>query len=310
MTNQTGQIQVDIAGFNVVYDLNRGVQLFAGNPTISMWTETSVAGLMLGLSRMVGVERFNLAMQSGGRDSVDGDMEFISRFSTFEEGFAALSVVASAAGWGLWEIVSLDRDTKQGTFRCQNSWEGMYQRALSVCWGSAMVAGKFAGMLTRLFGENCWAEQTSFQARGDDFDEFHVHPSNKTIEGDLEALLVSDAATRADLAVALERLRKEVDERRAAEDALRRTEHENFFLIAEQRKTIAAMSTPHYSGMERHFDGAHCRPDWRGPRGNADAAIARRYRDAFGDACDSRFNGRRKRRCGDGRPYLANRASG
>jgi len=244
MTNQTGQIQVDIAGFNVVYDLNRGVQLFAGNPTISMWTETSVAGLMLGLSRMVGVERFNLAMQSGGRDSVDGDMEFISRFSTFEEGFAALSVVASAAGWGLWEIVSLDRDTKQGTFRCQNSWEGMYQRALSVCWGSAMVAGKFAGMLTRLFGENCWAEQTSFQARGDDFDEFHVHPSNKTIEGDLEALLVSDAATRADLAVALERLRKEVDERRAAEDALRRTEHENFFLIAEQRKTIAAMSTP------------------------------------------------------------------
>jgi len=237
-------VEVDVAGFKVVFDLNRGMQLFAGNPTISMWTETSVAGLMLGLSRMVGTERFNLAMQSGGRDSVDGDMAFISRSPSFEEGFAALSVVAAAAGWGLWEIVSLDRETRQGIFRCRNSWEGMYQRALSVCWGSAMVAGKFAGMLTRLFGENCWAQQTKFQARGDEFDEFWVHPSNKTIEGDLEALLASDAATRADLAVALERLRKEVDERRAAEDALRRTEQQNLFLIREQRKVIAAMSTP------------------------------------------------------------------
>lgn len=240
----TEPVQVDVAGFKVVFDINRGMQLFAGNPTISMWIETSVAGLMLGLSRMVGVERFNLAMQGGGRDSVDGDMAFISRSPSFEEGFAALSVVAAAAGWGLWEIVSLDRETKQGIFRCRNSWEGMYQRALSVCWGSAMVAGKFAGMLTRLFGENCWAQQTQFQAQGDEFDEFLVGPSNKTIEGDLEALLASDAATRADLAVALERLRKEVDERRAAEDALRRTEQENLFLITEQRKIIAAMSTP------------------------------------------------------------------
>ena len=63
-------------------------------------------------------------------------------------------------------------------------------------------------------------------------------------EEDLEALLASDVATRADLAVALERLRKEVDERRATEDALRRTEQENFFLIKEQRQIIAAMSTP------------------------------------------------------------------
>jgi len=244
MSTGEGPVQCQVAGFTISYDLTQGIQLFAGTPTISMWTETSMAGLMLGLSRMVGVERFNLAMQSGGRDSVDGDMEFISRSPTFEEGFAKLALVAAAAGWGLWEIVSLDRQAKRGTFRCRNSWEGMYQRALCVCWGSAMVAGKFAGHLTHLFGENCWAQQTAFQARGDEFDEFLVYPSNQTIEGDLENLLDSDAATRADLAVALERLRKEVEERRSAEEALKRTEQENLFLITEQRNTIAAMSTP------------------------------------------------------------------
>ncbi|MDI1444993.1 STAS domain-containing protein [Polyangium sp. 6x1] len=209
-----------------------------------MWTGTTVAGLMLGLSRMVGVERFNLALQSGGRDSVDGDWGHISTFPTFEEGFASLALIAAAAGWGLWEVVSLDRDTEVGRFRCKNGWEATYQRTLSVCWGSGMMGGKFAGFCARLFGKNCWAQQVLFQARGDEADEFIVRPSDRTVEGDLERLLAADAATRADLAVALERLRQEVEERRATEDALRRTEKENAFLIDQQARTIAALSTP------------------------------------------------------------------
>ena len=203
-----------------------------------------MVGLMLGLSRMVGVERFNLALQSGGRDSVEGDWAHILSFSTFEEGFASLSVVAAAAGWGIWEIVSLDREAEVGRFRCRNGWESVYQRALSVCWGSGMMGGKFSGLCARLFGKNCWAQQVSFQARGDAADEFVVRPSDRTIEGDLERLLAADAATRADLAVALERLRLEVDERRVTEEALRRTEKENAYLIEQQQKTITALSTP------------------------------------------------------------------
>ncbi|WP_232379690.1 STAS domain-containing protein [Polyangium fumosum] len=238
------RVEFGVGGVPMSFDLPKGMLSCAGHASVLMWTETTISGLMLGLSRMVGVERFNLALQSGGRDSVDGDWAHITTFPTFEEGFASLAVIAAAAGWGLWEIVSLDREREIGRFRCTNGWEAMYQRALSVCWGSGMMGGKFSGLCARLFGSNCWAQQISFQSRGDEADEFIVRPSDRTVEGDLERLLAADAATRADLAVALERLRQEVEERRVTEDALRRTEKENAFLIEQQARTIAALSTP------------------------------------------------------------------
>jgi len=236
--------KIDVHGVSIEFDIAKGMQYYLGLSTVTMWTESSMAGLMLGFSRMVGVERFNLALQSGGRDSVAGDFAHIDSFPTFEEGFASLAVIAAAAGWGLWEIVTLDREKKVGRFRCKNGWESIYQRSLDVCWGSMILAGKFAGFCSRIFGENCWAQQVAFQARGDAADEFVVRPSDRTSEGDIESLLFTDAATRADLAVALERLRCEVEERRITEEALKRTEIENRYLIEQQKKTILQMSTP------------------------------------------------------------------
>jgi hypothetical protein len=48
---------------------------------------------MIVLESMVGTERFNLALQAGGRDSVKGDLQFMSRFPT------GSSAPAPAGGW-------------------------------------------------------------------------------------------------------------------------------------------------------------------------------------------------------------------
>lgn len=216
---------IEVGGLTMEFDGRMGMQRWFGQPVLTMWIGSTLAGLMLGMQRMVGTERFNLALQSGGRDSLDMDWEFLSRFPTFEEGFVALADGAAMAGWGRWTILSLDRERKEARFRALNSWESIYQGALGVCWGASMTAGKFAGHCTRLFGESCWAEQTSFVLKGDDADEFVVRPSSTTIETEIARLLETDAATRADLAVALEKLRQEVRQRQAAEDALRASEH-------------------------------------------------------------------------------------
>ncbi|WP_235880147.1 STAS domain-containing protein [Polyangium aurulentum] len=241
---QGSPLRVQVGGVEVTFEHARGMQFYMGLPTVTMWTESSMAGLMLGMQRMVGTERFNLALQSGGRDSVDGDWEHIQSYATFEEGMRSLAKVAASAGWGLWELVSIDRERAEARFRCKNGWECVYQRSLDVCWGSSMMAGKFAGLCTRLFGKNCWAQQTAFQARGDDADEFWIRPSDVTVEGEIERLLGTDEATRADLAVALEKLRREVAERRETEEALRRSEQEKVYLIEQQKQTIQALSTP------------------------------------------------------------------
>ncbi|MRG94070.1 STAS domain-containing protein [Polyangium spumosum] len=230
-----------IGGVDVEWNAEAGLNLWAGSPAVTMWTESSVAGLFSGFHRMVGTERFKLALHGGGRDSTDGDWAVITSRPTFEEGFAAIATIAAAAGWGRWEIVSIDAKAKEARVRVHNSWESLAQRAIQADWGSAYVGGKFAGIFQRHFGvSTCWAEQTSFAARGDAFDEFVVKPSDRSLEDRLDALMQSDQATKADLAVALERVRKEVEERALAERELR----EKLELIARQEEAIRALSTP------------------------------------------------------------------
>ncbi len=229
-----------VAGVDLEYDIETGIHKYAGNPSLAVWLETSIAGLMSGLHRMVGTERFNLSLQGGGRDSTEGDWAFISMFPTFEEGFYALANVAAAAGWGRWQIVEVNKEAKEARFRVLNSWESFYQRALGVDWGSSYVGGKFAGLCARLFGTNCWTEQTKLIVKGDPFDEFLVRASSMSVEAELDSLLASDKGTRADLAAALERLRHEVVERQETERTLR----EKLAFIERQEQAIKALSAP------------------------------------------------------------------
>ncbi len=232
--------QIVVDGNEFRWEPDKGLLLISGGPSLALWIETSLAGLMQGMQRMVGTDRFNVAMQSGGRDSVEGDWAFISQSPTFEEGLERLSLLANTCGWGRWSLVSLDRDDKVGRFRVVNGWEALYQRALGAKWGSSMMAGKFAGICSKLFGTNCWAVQTSFQAAGDAYDEFEVKPSDQTVELELTTLLASDRATRADLAVALAKLQQENADRQRAE----REAKERLAVIEAQRRDLEALSTP------------------------------------------------------------------
>jgi rsbT co-antagonist protein RsbR len=208
---------ITVQGVTFEWDPTHGLVKAFGFPTLAMWIESSVAGLMQGMQRMVGTERFNLAMHGGGRDSIDGDWAVISAAPSFEEGFASLADAAVTCGWGIWTIVSCDRSKREAMFRVVNNWEALYQKALGVHWGTNMTGGKFAGYCTRLFGVDCWAAQTRFQAKGDEYDEFVVRPSDVSLEEMHDQLLASDHATRADLAVALKRLEDENLERKRAE---------------------------------------------------------------------------------------------
>jgi rsbT co-antagonist protein RsbR len=230
-----------VLGLDFEWDEQEGISYIAGGRVVSAWTESTMAGIWSGLHRMVGTERFNLALQGGGRDGVDGDWAFISSFPTFEEGFHGLIKIAAIAGWGRWELVSVDRDTRLAVVRIHNSWEASTQMALHVDWGSAYVGGKLAGLFQRHFGvPTCWAEQTRFIVRGDAYDEFEVRPTDETFEQRMNALVASDQATRTDLAVALARVNKEIEERDRTERDLR----EKLEVIARQEEAIKALETP------------------------------------------------------------------
>lgn len=203
------------------WDRENGLFLCWGAPVVVMWTETVMAGFMSGLQKMVGTERFNLALMAAGRDSADAEWDRILMAQpTVEEGFAFLGEASSTVGLGRWKLVSLDRQKKEARFQLKSSWEGLYQKSLGVSWGTCSMAGKLGRFCTRLFGTHCRAEQTSFSARGDEYDEFVVRPSDVTLEDELERLLAVDKATSLDLTVALRKLKEEIQERSASEQRL------------------------------------------------------------------------------------------
>ena len=172
--------EICVSDINIEWKPDKGLCTFEKLPVAMMWINSTLASLMSGVQAMVGKERFGLALQSEGRKSVEDDWQVISQFPDFKEGFKAIANIAAVAGWGDWKLIDMDDENKESLFRVWNSWESQYQKSLGVCWGSGMLAGKLAGYCSRLFNTNCWADQTAFVARGDEFDEFRVIKWKKT----------------------------------------------------------------------------------------------------------------------------------
>ncbi len=205
-----------VHGLRLTWSDADGTFRFAGLPAAMMWVDTTLDGLWTGIHEMVGEERFGLALRKQGRNSVVSDWQVIQAGGGFPAGFSMLANVASAAGWGRWTIQSYQPETQTVVFRVRGGWErGLVERHDG--WGIHFLAGKFAGYGSCLFACNCWAD---VQAVSDDTLQIVVKPSSLSLEAMLDELLHTDAATRADLAVAVQRLRKEVAERERIAEAL------------------------------------------------------------------------------------------
>lgn len=214
-----------VNGVEVHWNIATGQCSFQGLSVAMLWIDTTLAGLMSGVAAMVGSERFMLALQAEGRRSVESDWLLIASYADFHEGFKALNTIAGIAGWGDWQLISYTPDKPECVFRAYNNWEGLYQRTLGVCWGSGMLAGKLSGICSKLFKTHCWATQTRFVAKGDSYDEFVVAPSPQLIEDEIEKLLLTDQATRADMAVALKKIKERERQLQAANATLEKFTH-------------------------------------------------------------------------------------
>jgi rsbT co-antagonist protein RsbR len=247
--------QITVDGVSFEWDRERGEVLASGKPAAIIWIETTLAGLMHGLQKMVGTDRFVLAVEQAGRESIEGDVrDLFPRFPTTEAALTRIGKASGTCGLGDFEIVSLDREKKEARFRSFNGWEGVYQRALGVAWGSSLMAGRFAGYASKIFGTYCRAEQVASIALGDAYDEFVVRPAARTLDDDLDELIREEKGTREDLARAITALRGEIEERERAENELRREVQERarieeelrgkLLLIRRQEDALRAASTP------------------------------------------------------------------
>jgi diguanylate cyclase (GGDEF)-like protein len=214
--------KITINKTNVAWDTEKGICTFNGIPAVSMWVNSTYYHIMNSIVEMVGVERFLYSQQKQGRQSVDDDWVIISEYQNFEEGLKEHSKLAAVGGWGIMSLVEINYESRQAVFRIHNGLEGRSQQSAKVCWGSGIIAGKLAGFCEKLFNCPCWPEQVKFIAKNDDYDEFIITESNKTLEVELDRLLHADKATKGDMAMALKQLEKEIKHRHKAENEAQR----------------------------------------------------------------------------------------
>lgn len=241
------RFNADVMGIKHEWNAEAGTLTLDGIPVTALFRDSTLASLLLGFQTMLGGARFALAQQAEGQRGTGPDWELITSEPTFEAGFEKLAQYAAAVGWGRWKLVSVNRETKELTVTVANSWEGEIQKVLGVNWGSNLVAGKFGDFASRLFGVNCRAEQTRSIANGDPVDEFVAKPSDREIGREVAVMARSEAATRAELEVALHELRtlstereKALEERVSTANALQ----EQLAVIERQRQDILSLSAP------------------------------------------------------------------
>ncbi len=212
-----------MGGVRVQWNTGSGTMSMDGDPVVLLWLDTTVAAILSGVLAMVGVPRSALCLRSGAQQGAQVDLARTAH-DDFLESFSLWSTALAAGGWGRWEVENLDMQNRQARFRVVDSWEGRLQSRLGQGWGSCVAAGKLAGLCSALFGGPCRTEQTAFLARGDAHDAFLVEPSSESPEEEMDRLLQTDQATGADMAVALQRMRRESAERarlQAAEAEIR-----------------------------------------------------------------------------------------
>ncbi len=241
------QPSISVEGLEFRWDLDTGGFTIQGVPCVMMFRDSSLASLLMGFLSMVGPLRFSLALRAEGQRGIEEDWKIISAAPDFESGLAQLNLYAYTTGWGQWEVVEVDRAARQAVFRVHGSWEGMAQRANGVNWGMGLIAGKFTGFGTRLFGTNCWARQTMFVADGDPYDEIVVEASDRDIAQEMAELAQSDQATSSDLQQVLGELRRTAEAHTRALGERDRSVQElqdKLDIIARQQAAIQALSTP------------------------------------------------------------------
>lgn len=178
--------QFDVEGIAHEWDTDRSEIRFMGSPIMMMWIPP-LADLMGGIAELMG-PACRLAMRRGGRKSGEASFGFFEQAASLEEGLNALIHATRIAGWGLVELVENDPAQHRAVLRQRNSWEVKLIQQMRAEHGCLFFAGHWAGVWSKVFGANCWSQETQCQAHGAECCEFIVEPSRRTIEDELARL--------------------------------------------------------------------------------------------------------------------------
>ncbi|AUX44562.1 anti-sigma factor antagonist [Sorangium cellulosum] len=217
----------------VEWRLEDGDLRFGGLSSALFWTNPSLFHMLSPLVDEVGVDLFRLLVARSSSLGTDEDYQGLVARSgaTLEQGFHAWGRAISAAGWGAFELPAFDRAACTATVRIRNPWELRMQGDGRLSWGCPFLQGKVIGLFNQAFARRCWADEIIDAGSAGPAVEFRVHPSDRTIDDELDRLRL----------VRLRARQQELKQHMAeAAQELRRKDEE----VEQKERLIRALSAP------------------------------------------------------------------
>lgn len=188
-TTHTHKLEINGGSFR--WELDQGILYTFELPSVVFWINPSLLRMLEPLVGEVGVPLFRLLVAQYSSMGTDADYHAMvtTMGKTFEEGFLAWGRAVSAAGWGRFEFPVFDIKAKRAVIVVQNPWELQMQRDVAARWGCPFLQGKIIGILSHALGVNCWADEIASPPDAAVTSvEFHVYPSDKTLNAELARL--------------------------------------------------------------------------------------------------------------------------
>lgn len=172
------------------WDKEEATMKFAGEPAMLLWIETAMKSFLETIEEVSGFQGARVVMETAGyRMGL-----IVSNFFEFEhpeEIIHDLPAIYAAAGWGEIQVKEVNKNEKTATFQLKNSWEYKVNQLQGKKEVGRFIPGHFAGNLAGLFDSYIDFEVISSQLNGDEWDEFHFFPSEKSPVEDIREYLRS-----------------------------------------------------------------------------------------------------------------------
>lgn len=190
------QASINVGGLSFEWDLKKGKFLFEGQDSVLFWTSTAMKMFFDTIEEIAGEDAAEVVMETTGyrQGIVVGD--YFSEMQNVEiaEAAALITNTYASAGWGVAETRKLKIEQKTVEVHLKDSWEHVINIAQHKKVGGRFLPAHYAGIFTKLFGENIWYEVEHFQLEGFNETVIRYFPSDETIEENIHRLARSKEA--------------------------------------------------------------------------------------------------------------------
>ncbi|MBS4209246.1 STAS domain-containing protein [Bacillus sp. FJAT-50079] len=184
------QLVKSVNGVEFDWDVNRGIMKYEGEEALLFWIGSSFKTFFDTIEEIVGDKNARIVMETTGyrTGQIVSDF-FTKKIISTEQVLQQLPKIFKSSGWGCFTIVSYSEIERVATITLKDDWELKINKHQEKKQPGCFLAAHWAGIFSKLFGENMCYEITKHPFWGDDDTELKLFPTKVSPVGDIKDIL-------------------------------------------------------------------------------------------------------------------------